>query len=65
VFSDVNGGGIGVVREIDGDEMHYTLFSQNVIFRKKVKDVVWNERNWRWETSGLGFMRKLEQATGK
>jgi len=61
VFSDVNDGGIGVVREIDGDEMYYTLFSLNVIFHKKVKDVVWNERNWRWETNGLGFMRKLEE----
>ncbi len=65
VFSDVNGGGIGVVREIDGDEMYYTLFSLNVIFHKKVKDVVWNERNWRWETTGLGMMRKLEQAMGR
>jgi hypothetical protein len=59
VFSDVNGGGIGVVREIDGDEMYYTMFSLNVIFHKKIKDVVWNERNWRWETTGLGMMRKL------
>jgi len=62
VFNDVNGGGIGVVREINGDEMCYTLFSLNVVFHKKVRDVVWNERNWRWETSGLGFMRKFEQA---
>lgn len=65
VFSDVNGGGIGVVREINGDEMYYALFSPNVIYHKKVKDVVWNERNWRWETSGLGSMRKLEQAIEK
>jgi hypothetical protein len=36
-----------------------------VIYRKKIKDVVWNERNWRWETSGLGCMRQLEQAVGK
>jgi len=65
VFSDVNGGGIGVVKEIDGDEMCYTLFSPNVIYRKKVKDVVWNEQNWRWETSGLGSMSSLERAMGK
>jgi hypothetical protein len=45
--------------------MYYTLFSPNVIYHKKVKDVVWNERNWRWETSGLGFMRKLEPAMGR
>jgi hypothetical protein len=63
VFSGMDGG-IGVVKEIDGDEIYYTLFSPNVIYHKKVKDVVWNERNWRWETSGLGFMRKLEQAMG-
>ena len=64
VFSDINGGGIAVVKEIDGDEMYYTLFSQNVVYHKKVKDVQWNERNWRFETSGLGSMRKLEQARG-
>jgi hypothetical protein len=62
VFSE--NGGIGVVKEIDGDDMYYTLFSPSVIYRKKVKDVRWNERNWRWETSGLGMMRKLEQAMG-
>lgn len=61
VFSSVNGGGIGVVSQIDGDEMFYTLFNQNVVYRKKVKDVVWNERNWRWETTGLGVMRKMKQ----
>ena len=65
VFSEVNDGGIGLVREIDGDEIYYTMFSLNVIFHKKVKDVVWNERNWRWETNGTGFMRKLEQAMGR
>jgi hypothetical protein len=62
VFSDVNGGGIGVVREIKGDEMYYTLFSTNVVFRKNVKDVVWDEMNWRWETTGLGSMRKVKKA---
>jgi hypothetical protein len=59
VFGGAVGGGIGVVREINGDEMYYTMFSLNVVFRKKVKDVEWNERNWRWETTGLGMMRKL------
>jgi hypothetical protein len=38
--------------------MYYTLFSPNVIYNKKIKEVVWNERNWRWETSGLGSMRR-------
>lgn len=61
VFSNVNGGGIGIVTEIVGEEMYYTMFSPNVIYHKKVKDVVWNERNWRWETSGTGSMRKQEQ----
>jgi hypothetical protein len=64
VFSDVNGG-IGVVREINGDEMYYTMFSLNAIFHKKIKEVVWDERNWRWETTGVGSIRKLEQAMGK
>ena len=65
VFSDVSGGGIGVVREINGDEMYYTMFSLNVIFHKKIKEVVWDERNWRWETTGVGSIRKLEQVMGK
>ncbi len=65
VVSNVSGCYIGVVREIDGDEVYCTLFSPDVIFHKRVKDVVWNERNWRWETSGFGFVRKLERAIGK
>lgn len=65
VFSNANGGGIGVIKEISGDDVYYTLFSPNVIYHKKIKDVVWNESNWRWETNGNGAMRKLEQAIGK
>jgi hypothetical protein len=61
VFSDENGG-IGVVTEIKGDDMYCTMFRPNLVYRKPVKEVLWNEKNWRWETSGLGFMRKLEQA---
>lgn len=49
--------GIGIVQEISGDEMYYTLFSANVTYHKKVKDVQWNEQNWRWETTGTGFGR--------
>ncbi len=63
VLGGMDGGGIGVVKEINGDEMHYALFSPDVIYHKKVKDVQWNERNWRWETTGAGAMRKLERAT--
>jgi hypothetical protein len=63
VFSDVNGGGIGVVKEISGGDVYYSLFHPNVVYEKKVKDVVWNEQNWRWETNGLGMMRKLEQCS--
>lgn len=63
VFSEVNGGGIGVVKEIDGEELYYTLFAPNVVYGKKVKEVVWDERNWRWETTGLGMMRKPEGET--
>ena len=62
MFSDVNGGGIGVVKEISSDDMYYTLFSPTVMYHKRLKDIVWNEQNWRWETSGLGSMRKLERA---
>jgi len=59
------GGGIGIVAEIKGGDMYYTMFNPNVIYHKKLKDVRWNERNWRWETTGTGFMRKLEQAIGR
>jgi hypothetical protein len=63
VFSSVKGGGIGVVTGIDGDGLYYTLFNANVVYHKRLKEIVWNERNWRWETTGLGMMRKLEQPT--
>jgi hypothetical protein len=56
----VFGGGIGLVSQIDGDEMFYTPFNQGVVYRKKLKDVVWNERNWRWETTGLGSGHKMD-----
>jgi len=62
VFSHSSGGGIGIVKDIVGDEMFYTMFNPNVVYRKPVKAVVWNNQNWRWETTGVGFMRKLEQA---
>lgn len=66
VFSNSNGrGGIGVVTEIDGDEIYYRLVDPNIIYHKKAKDVRWNERNWRWETDGAGFMHRLEQQTGR
>jgi hypothetical protein len=60
----MDGGGIGVVTEIKGDDMYYTMFKLNVVYRKPVKEVLWNEKNWRWETRGLGFMRKLKLADG-
>ncbi|MGH9739250.1 MAG: hypothetical protein ACRD4X_11800 [Candidatus Acidiferrales bacterium] len=59
VFSDFNGGGIGVVKEIRGDDVYFTLFSPRDMFYTRLKDIVWNERNWRWEASGLGSPRKL------
>ena len=40
------GGGIGIVAEIKGGDMYYTMFNPNVIYHKKLKDVRWNERNW-------------------
>lgn len=61
VFSDLNDGGIGIVHEINNGDAYYTLFSPNVIWRKPVKEILWNQRNWRWETSALGSMRKQER----
>lgn len=59
VLGGLDGGGIGIVREIKGDDMYYSMSSPNAIYRKPVSEVAWNERNWRWETSGAGSMRKL------
>jgi hypothetical protein len=51
--------GIGIVQKIEGDDMWYTMFGPHTIYRKSVKDIKWNDKNWRWETNGLGAMRKL------
>lgn len=62
VFSHLEtGSGIGIVKEISNGNMYYTMFNPSVIYNKPVKDVHWDEQNWRWETNGLGTMRKLEQ----
>ena len=63
VFGGVDGGGIGIVKELVGDDMFYMMFNPNVIYRKPVKSVQWNDKNWRWETTGFGFMRKLKRET--
>ena len=54
-----NGGGIGIVKEVCGNDMFYTLFSPDMVYRKTVKSVVWNDQNWRWETTGLGAVRRV------
>jgi hypothetical protein len=60
VFDHLTGGGIGIVHEIKNGEMYNTMFSPDVIYCKRASEVVWNEKNWRWETTGKGAMRKLE-----
>ena len=59
VFDLATGGGIGVVTEIANGAMCYTMFSPSAIYRKPLSEVAWSEKNWRWETSGAGSMRKL------
>lgn len=54
-----DGGGIGIVKKIEGNEMYYTLFSPNMIYHKPVKGVAWNDRNWRWETTGPGSCHRI------
>jgi hypothetical protein len=49
-------GGIGIVKIINDREFYYTLFNPNIFYRKRVKDVKWSDRNWRWETTGRGFV---------
>lgn len=60
VLSNVNGG-IGVVKEINDDNAYFTMFAPDAVYHKKVKEIVWNERNWRWETNGAGSMRTSER----
>lgn len=64
MFDHLTSGGIGSVQEIKKGEMYYTMFRPEVIYRKPVSEVVWNEKNWQWETTGKGAMRKLEEAMG-
>jgi hypothetical protein len=49
--------GIGIVKEIRDGSMYYTMFAPDKIYSKPVKDVQWSERNWRWETTGVGSVR--------
>jgi hypothetical protein len=65
VLGGVHGGGIGIVQEIKGGDLYYTMFSPERIYRKPVKDVAWNDRTWSWETTGTGAMRRLEKAMGR
>lgn len=65
VFENFSSGGIGIVMKIKNGDMYYRMFSPNVIYRKPVCEVLWNEKNWRWETTGKGAMRELEQAMWK
>lgn len=60
VLGLANGGGIGIVKKIEGDDFWYTLFNPNVIYRKRIADAKWSDRNWRWETAtGLGVTTRL------
>jgi hypothetical protein len=45
----VLGRGIAVVEQVDGNEVHAVLWSKNVV-RIRLKEIVWDERNMRWET---------------
>ena len=49
-------GGIGIVKLIAGEDFWYNLFNPNVFYRKRIKDVKWSDRNWRWETTGVGVV---------
>jgi hypothetical protein len=51
--------GIGIVKEIVGDDMLYTMFAPDKIYRKPVKSVKWDRHNWRWETTGVGSVRGI------
>lgn len=55
VYGSTNG--IGIVKEIVGDDMLYTMFAPDKIYRKPVKSVKFDKQNWRWETTGVGSVR--------
>lgn len=55
VYGSTNG--IGIVKEIVGDDMLYTMFAPDKIYRKPVKSIKFDKRNWRWETTGVGLVR--------
>ena len=46
------GRGIAVVEQVDGKEVHAVLWSKNVV-RINRKEIVWDERNMRWEAKVL------------
>lgn len=54
-----SGSGIGIIHEIKGGDVYYKLFAPDVIYHKPVKDLKWSQRNWRWETTGLGASRSI------
>jgi hypothetical protein len=47
-------GGIGIVKHVTDDDLWYTMFNPNILYRKRRRDFKWSDRNWRWETEGLG-----------
>jgi hypothetical protein len=49
----VLGRGIAVVEHVDGKQVHAVLWNTNMV-RIGRKDVVWDERNMRWEASRPG-----------
>ena len=55
-------GGIGTViateKHDDGEYALYQIFGTTV-YRKRVKDIKWSDRNWRWETEGRGVTTTL------
>lgn len=51
-------GGIGIVRGVAGDELHFSLFG-TALHTVPLKQVRWNERNMRWETPTLGARRSV------
>jgi hypothetical protein len=54
------GCGIAVVEQVDGKEVHAVLWSKNVV-RIGRKEVVWDERNMRWETDANAAFECLVQ----
>lgn len=47
--------GIGIVKHVDGDNIHFEMFT-TYNYRQQRKEFVWSKQNWRWEVDSAGVL---------